>query len=51
MDEVEKQHIRRVLDQTHCNIKAAGQILGISRTTMWRKLKKYDISISKKKSD
>ncbi len=51
MDEVEKQHIRRVLDQTHCNIKAAGQILGISRTTMWRKLKKYDISISKKKTD
>ncbi len=51
MDEVEKQHIRRVLDQTHCNIKAAGQILGISRTTMWRKLKKYDISINKKKPD
>lgn len=42
--EAEKEHIQRVLQI--CNgrkVKAAG-MLGINKTTLWRKMKKYDLS-------
>ncbi|RUM44012.1 MAG: sigma-54-dependent Fis family transcriptional regulator [Desulfocapsa sp.] len=45
MDELEKRHISNVLSKTQFNLKSAGEILKISRTTMWRKLKKYGISV------
>jgi DNA-binding NtrC family response regulator len=44
MDELEKRHISKVLSTTRFNIKAAGEILKIPRTTLWRKLKKYGLT-------
>ncbi len=44
MDEMEKQHISKVLSKTGFSIKSAGEILKIPRTTLWRKIKKYHIA-------
>ena len=44
--DVEREHIRRVLDLHRGNATAAARQLGISRTTLWRKLKEYGISRS-----
>jgi DNA-binding NtrC family response regulator len=41
--EVEKEHILRVLGHHRGNATAAARRLGISRTTLWRKLKHYGI--------
>jgi len=41
--EVEKEHIRRVLDRHQGNATAAAKQLGISRTTLWRKLHQYGL--------
>jgi len=40
---VEAEHIRRVLARHRGNATAAARQLGISRTTLWRKLKQYGI--------
>ncbi|MCB1136963.1 MAG: hypothetical protein KDK78_11895, partial [Chlamydiia bacterium] len=39
--EVEREHIHAVLDATGGNKNKAAQILGIDRTTLYNKLKKY----------
>jgi len=39
----EKQHIQRALEVTGYNKTAAAKLLGLSRTTLWRKLKKYGL--------
>ena len=44
MEEMEKRYISRVLSKTDFNIKAAGKILKIPRTTLWRRIKKYKLS-------
>jgi DNA-binding NtrC family response regulator len=44
LEEVEKRYISRVLQQTGNNIKAAGKILQIPRTTLWRRMKKYNLT-------
>ncbi len=41
--EIEKEHIRRVLDRHRGNSTAAARQLGISRTTLWRKLRQYGL--------
>jgi transcriptional regulator of acetoin/glycerol metabolism len=41
--EVEKEHIRRVLERHRGNATAAARQLGISRTTLWRKLREYGL--------
>lgn len=41
--EEEKAHIIRVLEATNYNKTRASKILDIPRTTLWRKIKKYDI--------
>jgi len=41
--EQEKAHIIRVLEATNYNKARAAQILGIPRTTLWRKIKKFGI--------
>jgi DNA-binding NtrC family response regulator len=46
LDEMEKQYISRVLAKTGHNIKAAGKILKMSRTTLWRRIKKYSLNTS-----
>jgi DNA-binding NtrC family response regulator len=42
--EVEKEHIQRVLALHRGNATAAARQLGISRTTLWRKLRHYGLS-------
>ncbi len=41
--QVEEEHIRRVLARHRGNATAAARQLGISRTTLWRKLRAYGI--------
>ena len=41
--DVEREHIQRVLDVHRGNATAAARQLGISRTTLWRKLKQYGL--------
>jgi len=41
--EVEKEHIQRVLERHRGNATAAAKQLGISRTTLWRKLRLYGL--------
>jgi len=42
LDEVEALYIRRTLEQLDGNVSSAARRLGISRSTLWRKLKKLD---------
>jgi two-component system response regulator AtoC len=44
LEEMEKEHIVRVLDEAGGNQSKASQILGIDRKTLYLKLKKYGIS-------
>ena len=41
LQEMERQHIARVLARTGRNKGLAAQVLGIPRTTLWRKLKQF----------
>ena len=41
--EVEKDHIQRVLERHRGNATAAAKQLGISRTTLWRKVRQYGL--------
>jgi len=43
-DEIERQVILETLRRNHGNREKTAQALGISRTTLWRKLKKYAIN-------
>jgi len=45
LDEMEKEYITRILRQTDQNKTKACQILGISRPTLDRKIKKYGLSV------
>ncbi len=44
LEEVEEAHIRRVLAGVAGNRGEAAKILGMTRTTLWRKLKKYGLA-------
>lgn len=44
LEAVEQQHILSVLDRTNWNKSQAAQILGIERSTLDRKLKRYQVS-------
>jgi DNA-binding NtrC family response regulator len=48
MAEVEKEHIIRVLKRHRGNLIHTARQLGISRTTLWRKMKQYGIEKPKK---
>ena len=43
LEDVQREHIIQVLRQQKGNIKATAQILGISRTTLYKKIRDYDI--------
>ncbi|RKZ22880.1 Fis family transcriptional regulator, partial [bacterium] len=45
LSKVEKELIINALRDTGYNKKEVARILGISRTTLWRKMKKYGINI------
>ncbi len=44
LKELEKRHITSMLKQHNWNYDLVTQLLGIGRTTLWRKMKEYDIS-------
>lgn len=48
LEELEKDYILQVLDRFTWNQKKASEVLGISTTTLWRKLKAYGIEPKKK---
>jgi len=41
--EVEKTHIARILDENNWNIARTAKILGINRSTLYAKIKAYEI--------
>lgn len=43
LDEVERAHIQRVLDEVSGNKTKAAQILGIGTSTLYRKIEEYDL--------
>jgi DNA-binding NtrC family response regulator len=40
LDEMEKDHIRRTIDRCHCNLSQAAELLGITRQTLYNKMKR-----------
>jgi transcriptional regulator of acetoin/glycerol metabolism len=45
LQEIEKEHIIKVLQHTNWHLAKASESLQISRSTLWRKIKEYEISI------
>jgi DNA-binding NtrC family response regulator len=43
LEDVEKEHILKILEQTGGNQMKASQVLGINRKTLYKKIKKYNI--------
>ncbi len=43
LEELEKAHIQRILDQTNWNISKSAEILKIDRVTLYNKIKKYNL--------
>jgi DNA-binding NtrC family response regulator len=43
LEDVEKEHILKILEQTGGNQIKASQVLGINRKTLYKKIKKYNI--------
>ncbi len=43
LEELEKAHIQRILDQTNWNISRSAEILKIDRVTLYNKIKKYQL--------
>jgi transcriptional regulator of acetoin/glycerol metabolism len=41
LEELERRHILRVLEATGGNRAATARVLGLDRTTLWRKLERY----------
>ncbi len=48
LEEMEKVHILRVLQETHYNKSRASEILGIDRATLYRKASRYGIDLTRK---
>ncbi len=47
LDESEKQHVTRILNENNWNIKKSAEELGIDRATLYNKIKKYEIEKQK----
>ena len=48
LEELERETILRVFEQTHGDKQLTGRMLGISRATLYRKLKRYNIGATEK---
>jgi transcriptional regulator of acetoin/glycerol metabolism len=44
LEEVEKSHIARILDRVEWNVSKAASVLDIDRSTLYSKIRKYDLS-------
>ncbi len=44
LNDVEKQHIQGILEQTDWNISKSSAILGIDRSTLYNKIKRYELN-------
>jgi transcriptional regulator with PAS, ATPase and Fis domain len=44
LEQQERKHIEWVLEQTGGNKSKAAELLGIDRVSLWRKLKRYQVS-------
>ena len=42
LDEMEKEHIRRTIDHCHGNLTQAAELLGITRQTLYNKMKRLE---------
>jgi DNA-binding NtrC family response regulator len=51
LEDVEREHILRTLDELGWNQARAAEALGIGRNTLWRKLKEFGIQPSDKRGD
>ncbi|MGE5111571.1 MAG: sigma-54-dependent transcriptional regulator [Acidobacteriaceae bacterium] len=47
LEEIERDTIQRVFDQVNGDKEMAGKLLGISRATLYRKIKRYNIAVEK----
>ena len=47
LEDIERDTIQRVFDQVNGDKEMAGKLLGISRATLYRKIKRYNIAIEK----
>jgi len=43
LDELESLHVRRILEATGGNLTRAAEILGVTRTTLYNKIRKYNL--------
>jgi two-component system response regulator AtoC len=50
LEDIERVTIQRVFEQVHGDKSLAGKILGISRATLYRKIKRYNIDIASRDS-
>ncbi|UCE07179.1 MAG: sigma-54-dependent Fis family transcriptional regulator, partial [bacterium] len=48
LEQLEKEHIKRVIQQVNYNKSQAARILGIARKTLREKMQKYDLSLTQK---
>jgi DNA-binding NtrC family response regulator len=48
LEELERQTVRRVFEQVHGNKEQAQKLLGISRATLYRKIKRYGIKAGRR---
>jgi transcriptional regulator of acetoin/glycerol metabolism len=46
LEEIERATIQRVFDEVQGDKTRAGQLLGISRATLYRKIKRYNIHVA-----
>ncbi len=47
LEEIEKEHIKKVLDLTKWSVNEASKILGVSKATLYRKMEQYGIEQGK----
>ena len=47
IDAAEKEHIQRVLERCNGRKMEAARLLGVNKTTLWRKMKKYGLEVGR----
>ncbi|MBX7246715.1 MAG: sigma 54-interacting transcriptional regulator [Candidatus Sumerlaeaceae bacterium] len=50
LDDLEREHIEKTLERTGNNKKKAAELLGINQSTLWRKMKRYNLDVPGEKA-